>query len=253
MTEPLARHVINQREILDVDKDELKSRKAEKAGETMIRDSEKLQQLKSSLSEEKLKLLEAVSEVGASSWLTSLPLKKYGFFLEKQAFRDALFLRYGLPIPRLPTNCVCGSTFSVQHALTCARGGFTIIRHNDLRDFTAELLNEICHDVEVEPCLTPLSGESFQHKTSNTSDDARGDISARGLWARGQKTFMDVRVFNPLAKTYAKGPLTAAYKMNELEKKRAYNRRIIDIENATFTPLVFSCLGGQGVESSRFF
>ena len=33
-------------------------------------------------------------EKGASSWLTTLPLKTHGFTLHKQAFRDALSLRY---------------------------------------------------------------------------------------------------------------------------------------------------------------
>ena len=34
------------------------------------------------------------------------------------------------------------------------------------------------------------------------SDEARVDVAARGVWARGQKAYLDVRVFNPLAKTY---------------------------------------------------
>jgi len=45
--------------------------------------------------------------------------------------------------------------------------GFPSIRHNDARDLTAELLSEICHNVEVEP---PLNGETFQYKTANTHD-----------------------------------------------------------------------------------
>ena len=31
---------------------------------------------------------------GASSWLTSLPLEKYGYVLNKQNFQDAICLRY---------------------------------------------------------------------------------------------------------------------------------------------------------------
>ena len=34
-------------------------------------------------------------EKGASAWLTTLPLAEEGFNLHKQAFRDALCLRYG--------------------------------------------------------------------------------------------------------------------------------------------------------------
>ena len=39
---------------------------------------------------------------------------------------------------------------------------------------------------------------------------------------------------------------------HEKEKKRHYNRRIMDIEHGTFTPLVFSVSGGMGKECSMF-
>ena len=51
------------------------------------------------------------------------------------------------------------------------RDGFVIIRNNDVRDLTADLLNIACNDVEVEPELTPLTGERFNLKTTNTSDE----------------------------------------------------------------------------------
>ena len=35
----------------------------------------------------------------------------------------------------------CGSAFSVEHALSCARGGFQIIQHNEVRDLIASLLH----------------------------------------------------------------------------------------------------------------
>ena len=34
------------------------------------------------------------------------------------------------------------------------------LRHNSLRDLLAELLEEICKDVVVEPPLLPLTGEN---------------------------------------------------------------------------------------------
>ena len=124
-----------------------------------------------------------VGKQGASSWLTTLPLRRYDFYLEKQAFWDGLRLRYGIPLSKLPMYCVCGSSNTVEHAFNCKKGGFVTIRQNDIRDFTSELLNEVCHDVEVEPILTPLTGESFNQLSTNTSDEARCD--ARGVWNRG--------------------------------------------------------------------
>ena len=150
-------------------------------------------------------------------------------------------------------KCVCGSSFSIEHALSCKKGGFINIRHNDVRDFTAELLSEVCKDVCVEPLLIPLSGETFQNKTANREDHARLDISARGVWVKGNRAYFDVRVFNPLAQSYSNRTLKAAHKSNENSKKREYNERVLHVEHGSFTPLVFSCLGGMSQECSHFY
>ena len=72
-----------------------------------------------------------------------------GLSLHKGAFRDALSLRYGWQPSNLPSKCVCGKSFNVDHALNCSKGGFPTIRHNKIHDFTAKLLTEVCHDVCV--------------------------------------------------------------------------------------------------------
>ena len=76
------------------------------------------------------------------------------------------------------------------------------------------------------------------------SEEARLDISARGLWSALDKTFLDVRVFHPGADSNT-GKLSKVYKKHEAEKKRVYNERVIQVEKATFTPLVFSTTGGM--------
>ena len=50
--------------------------------------------------------------------------------------------------PNLPNRCACGQDFSVNHALTCPTGGFLSLWHNEIRDLTAGLLREVCHDVQ---------------------------------------------------------------------------------------------------------
>ena len=69
-------------------------------------------------------------------------------------------------------------------------------------------------------------------------------MSARGVWIRGNKAYFDVKVFNPLARSYFNQTLKAAHKSNENAKKRLYMERVINVEHGTFTPLVFTCLGG---------
>ena len=44
-------------------------------------------------------------EQGSSSWLTVLLIKRLGFDLSKSDIWDAVRLRYGLPLKRLPSNC----------------------------------------------------------------------------------------------------------------------------------------------------
>ena len=59
-----------------------------------------------------------------------IPIKRNGFFLEKETFWDAIQIRYNIPLELLPTLCVCGDSFNLQHALSCPKGGLVITRHN---------------------------------------------------------------------------------------------------------------------------
>ena len=92
-------------------------------------------------------------------------------------------LRYGWSPKNLPFSCVCGRSNrdNIEHALSCPNGAFPTIRHNDIRDFTAELMSEVCHDVSTEPPLQPLSGESLSLRTANQDVGARLDIKASGI------------------------------------------------------------------------
>ena len=87
-------------------------------------------------------------------------------------FRDAVCLRYGWPLPHLPTECICGTSFNVNHAFTCPFGGYPSLRHNEIRDITAQLMAEVCPNVSTEPTLQPVTNERFFHrshiKTSTT-------------------------------------------------------------------------------------
>ena len=199
------------------------------------------------------RLIEISSEKSVSNWLTTLHLSEYGFELSKQQFWDAVRLRYGWNIPKLPTTCPCGSKFDIQHSMSCKKGGFISIRHNDLRDLTANMLSEVCKDTEIEPRLQTLTGEQLNNRTANRSDEARLDIRARGVWARGQQAFFDLRVFDPNACRYLNKSLKQCHVMNKQEKKRAYNKRVLQVEHGTFTPLVFSIYGSMGRECHSFY
>ena len=110
--------------------------------------------LKEDLSTKLQKTLTICSEKGASSWLSALPISEHGFALHKGAFRDALCLRYDWRPSHLPSHCVCGQHFTIKHALSCSRDGFPSIRHNEIRNITADLLSGVCHSVGTEPSFS---------------------------------------------------------------------------------------------------
>ena len=104
----------------------------------------------------------------------------------------------------------------------------------------------------MTPALQPLTGEVLT-PSSNKEDEARLDISARGFWTKGEMAFFDVRVFNPFAKTHLNRKLDSVFITNETMKKRSYNQRVIQVEHASFTPLVLSAFGGFSRETNHFF
>ena len=210
--------------------------------------------LKESLSSSLKKAMDLASEKGASNWLTTLPIEEFGFTLHKGPFHDAMALRYDWQPSRIPTNCACGKKFTVEHAFTRPKGGFPILRHNEIRDLTAYLLAEVCHDVGIEPNLQPLTGEVLSEPSSIGQYGARLDIAASGCWGgRHERTYFDVRVFNPHAPSNRSANLSSCYRKHERIKKNAYEQRIREVEHASFTPLVLAATGGLANEATIFY
>ena len=113
---------------------------------------------------------------------------------------------------RLSSNSAFSKPCNVQHATSCKKGGSVTLRHNELRDNIAEMLEEVTNDVKVGPALQPLSGEEIK---GNQSDETRYDISTRGFWIRGQRVFFDIRVFDPNAQHYQSKATRKCYGINE--------------------------------------
>ena len=136
--------------------------------------------------------------------------------MSKSDFWDAVRLRYRLLLKRLRSHCGCSKPCNVQHAISCRKGGFVTLRHNELRDNIAEMLEEKTSDVKVEPTLQSLSGQEIK---GNQSDEARSDISAGGFLVRGQRAFFSIRVFDPNAQRHQSKTRRKCYEINEQEKK----------------------------------
>ena len=130
------------------------------------------------------------------------------------------------------------------------------MRHNNIRDTTARLLEEVCHDVQIEPKLMPVVTESeevYDVARGNIAENARLDVAARGVWSSFDRSFVDIRVTHPNCLSNVDKTLREIYERNEKEKKDSYESRVIHIERGNFTPLVFSTSGGMAPECTKFF
>ena len=110
-----------------------------------------------------------------------------------------------------------------------------------------------CKDVEEEPPLINVTTEQLPEGASK-KDGARLDVSARGLWRPLDRTFIDIRVLHPQAQSNSRHKtLKQMYRAHEEQKKKKYNARVLQVEKATFSPIVFSTTGGMGNEATLFY
>ena len=147
MTAPLAAIMVSQKHELP-NQEEVNATRNLVSAAKHIRSKQLVTAVEESLAPEMARPFKQAQGKGASTWLSALPLEDLGFTLNKGKFRDAIAIRYGLPLESLPSICPCDKPFNLDHALNCKRGGFVIMRHNNIRDFEANLLSQVCTDVE---------------------------------------------------------------------------------------------------------
>ena len=220
-------------------------------GDKDARFRENLEEVKNALPEQTKRATDVAPEKGASSWLTVIPVKDMGFTLNKREFKDAVHLTCDWQISDIPSACVCGDVFDVDHAMVCRRVSFIIQRHNELHDLEAEMLKMVCNDVQIEPVLQEIDGEVLTLGT-NRAADARIDIHARGFWDRQGSAFFDERVCYPNAESYRGLTPKQIYRQRESEKKRMYASRVLEVEQGSLTPLVFTTTRGMAGECTRY-
>ena len=124
------------------------------------------------------------------------------------------------------------------------------MRHNAVRNTEAALMDEVAKDVQLEPSLLP-TGNTELPAGSNVQNQARLDISARGIWSSNERTMFDVRITHPYCNSNIKKPLDSLLDENEKEKMRQYNARVLEVEKSTFVPLVYTTNGGMGKQCQK--
>ena len=154
--------------------------------------------------------------------------------------------RYEWEPTGLPTSCVCGKSFTVDHCLSCSYGGYTIMWHNELRDI---LLPNCCRRFAQMFKLNHLSPTPIWW-TPVPENCKSWRWSAFGCTLLPQTSGLTID--NPLASSNNQ-PLSTCYRKQELEKRRHYDQRVREVEHGSFTPLVFNTLGGIGPTASVVF
>ena len=153
LIKPLVSIIVSQETNKTVDPDTVIASKRDVRDMNRRRHAQQACTVKDELPENLKRHAELASKKGASSWLSVLPIAEHGFYLHKREFRDALCLRYNWQLNDIPWTCNCGAQVTVNHVIVCHMGGFLTIRHNEVRDMTASLLTEVCHNVATEPPL----------------------------------------------------------------------------------------------------
>jgi hypothetical protein len=254
ITEPLVKLILKQELSLEsLDRKGIQEIKAKLTAEKEAKHEEQYKCLCDKVNSRTKRAIMLSREKGASAWLTALPLKSLSYTLNKQEFRDSIALRYSWPINGIPKLCACGTKNNVSHTLDCKKGGFVSMRHDAIRDCTANLLRDAgCKDVRTEPELLPVDPRKFKPRT-NTKVGARLDVSARGVWSTFERSFYDVRVTHPNCLSNVGKPVAAIYIEHQNSKKSEYEERVIESEKGSFTPLIFTTSGGMGPEGSAFY
>ena len=121
------------------------------------------------------------------------------------------------------STCQCDHSFTLDHILSCPKGGFPIICHNQVRNITSSLLSEVCSNNTIEPHLKySHSWGTIKYEMCQPADpNAHLDLDANGVWGGWfEKTSFDVRVFNPFSKSNTEPSLSETYHRHENEKKK---------------------------------
>ena len=79
-------------------------------------------------------------------------------------------------------------------------------------------------------------------------DEARSDVRVRGFFVEQQNAFFDFRVFYPFASSHNTKSPAQLFKKIASDKKREYEQRMIEVDNASFIPMIMSSSGMMGPE-----
>ena len=164
-----------------------------------------------------------------------------------QAWRDFLFLHYGINPPDLPDHCNgCVSELSICHALNCKKDGISIACHNELRDGVANLLSKDFTPTHVRDDDKIFTGRAVRVGKSKSKvkralpkekGETKGYIIIRDLWMQGTESINNMCVVNTNAVSHQPKTPEKSLETAEREKNKKYLHPCLN-ERRKFTPFV---------------
>ena len=144
-------------------------------------------------------------------------------------------------------NCPESLNFVNEKGGKCKKGKFFSIRHNNIRDGTANILKGVWRDPRMEPKLHSLIGERFEESTA--FNRARSSLWCQWQWFLVSWSSSIFSV-NPGTR-YANQRLC---KWSQLKgEERAYKQRAQEVQHDRFTMLVMFVTSGMGRESKKYY
>ena len=150
----------------------------------------------------------------------------------------------------------CGAGLTLEHGLSCKKGGLVGIRHDDVCDEWAHLCSIALSNSRVvtEPAIfygngtrattnnAAISATSPTRRTNIPGNKARGDVLAHSFWSRGRGTIFDIRICDTDSMSYGTTSSTKILERYAKEKKDKYEAACLE-RRRDFTPLVYSVDG----------
>ena len=173
----------------------------------------------------------------------------------------------------IPAICYgCGKKFSIEHALSCPKGGLVLARHDDAAiewgalGARALVPSAITYEPKingrtVQGGRTGAGAQQEGGEADGGTDrlvgqpvqvvvpaKSRADISAHGFWTRGTTAMFDIRIVNLDVGYYLRMTPEKAFAKAEKEQKDLYLQACLE-RRRTFTPMVYSANGIPGAEA----
>ena len=95
----------------------------------------------------------------------------------------------------MPQSCDgSGSSFSVEHALSCRFGGLVVHHHNEVQDAIGDLVSLVWGNVMCEPVVC--------EQTVSSGCALVADLRVCGVWIPQAEALFDIRVVDTDTQSY---------------------------------------------------